>query len=78
MRRFFSFVLGVAGGAVVGATLAILLAPASGQDLRSEIRSRFKRFGDELQDAATQRRTELERQLETLRNPSPEIPLEER
>jgi gas vesicle protein len=78
MRRFLSFVLGAAGGALVGATLAVLLAPASGQDLRSEIRTRFQKFGDELQDAANQRRTELERQLDTLRNPTTEIPLEER
>jgi gas vesicle protein len=78
MRRFLSFVLGAAGGALVGATLAVLLAPASGQDLRSEIRTRFQKFGDELQDAANQRRAELERQLDTLRNPTTEIPLEER
>jgi gas vesicle protein len=78
MRRFFGFLLGAAGGALVGATLAILLAPASGQDLRNEMRSRFKKFGDELQEAAQQRRGELERQLEAMRHPQTEIPLEDR
>lgn len=78
MRRFFSFVLGVAGGALVGATLAILMAPSSGEDLRTEMRSRFNRFGQELKDAAQQRRGELERQLAALRQPQGEIPLEER
>lgn len=78
MRRLFGFVLGLAGGALVGATLAILLAPASGEDLRSELRNRASRFRDELQQAAAQRRTELERQLEAMRHPHAEIPLEDR
>ncbi|MEX1071334.1 MAG: YtxH domain-containing protein, partial [Anaerolineales bacterium] len=78
MKRVLSFVLGVTGGALVGATVAILLAPSSGDDLRTDLRSRFNRFGDELKDAAQQRRTELERQLSNLRQPQGEIPLEER
>jgi gas vesicle protein len=78
MRRLLSFLFGLAGGAVIGATVAILLAPASGEDLRSDLGSRFKRFGDELQDAATQRRRELERELNALRYANEEIPLEDR
>ena len=78
MRRMFNFLLGAAGGALFGATLAILLAPESGEDLRSELRNRVKRFGDEIQQAAQQQRSELERQLDALRHPSAEIPLEER
>jgi gas vesicle protein len=78
MRRLFSFLLGTASGALVGATLAILLTPASGEDLRSELRNRVTNFRDELKEAAQQRRVELERQLEALRHPSAEIPLEER
>jgi gas vesicle protein len=77
MRRLVSFLLGAVGGAIVGATIAILLAPESGQDLRSDLRNRISRFGDELKDAANQRRTELERQLQSFRQPG-EIPLEER
>lgn len=78
MRRLFSFLLGTASGALVGATLAILLTPASGEDLRSELRNRVTNFRDELKEAAQQRRAELERQLESLRYPGAEIPLEER
>lgn len=78
MRRLFSFLLGTASGALVGATLAILLTPASGEDLRSELRNRVTSFRDELKEAAQLRRAELERQLEALRHPSAEIPLEER
>ncbi|MEX1071392.1 MAG: YtxH domain-containing protein [Anaerolineales bacterium] len=65
-------------GALIGATIAILIAPESGQDLRSDLRSRISRFGDELKDAANQRRGELERQLQSFRQPTGEIPLEER
>ncbi|HEX9595698.1 MAG TPA: YtxH domain-containing protein [Anaerolineales bacterium] len=78
MRRLFSFLLGTASGALVGATLVILLTPASGEDLRSELRNRVTNFRDELKEAAQQRRAELERQLDVLRHPSAEIPLEER
>lgn len=78
MRRSMNFVLGAALGAVVGAAVAILMAPNSGDDLRGEIRDRFGRFGEELQEAAQERRAELERQLKTLRQPqSAGIPLEE-
>ena len=78
MRRIISFLMGAAGGALVGATLAILLAPFSGEDLRSELRSRANRFRNELKEAAQQRRSELERQLQALRQPHKEIPIEER
>jgi gas vesicle protein len=78
MRRLISFLLGTASGALIGATLAILLTPASGEDLRNELNQRVQRFRAELQGAADQRRAELERQLEALRHPHAEIPLEER
>ncbi|HLE73631.1 MAG TPA: YtxH domain-containing protein [Anaerolineales bacterium] len=78
MRRVFSFLLGTASGALVGATLAILLTPASGADLRSELRHRVTKFLGELEEAAQQRRAELERQLEAMRHPGAEIPLEDR
>jgi hypothetical protein len=42
------------------------------------LRNRVTSFRDELKEAAQQRRADLERQLETLRHPSAEIPLEER
>ncbi len=77
MRRMFNFVMGAGIGALVGATLAVLLAPSSGEDLRSEVQARFIRFRDEINEAAKQRRAELERQLEAMRLPQEEISLEE-
>ena len=78
MKRLFAFLLGAASGALVGASVAILMAPSSGDDLRGEFRSRFNRLRDELQAAAAQRRNELEQQLYGMRHPAKEIPLEER
>jgi gas vesicle protein len=76
MRRLISFFIGTVSGALMGAALAILFAPSSGREFRNEIRSRVDRFRDEIQDAAQQRRVDLERQLQALRHP--EIPLEDR
>ena len=64
-------------GALVGATLALLLAPYSGEALRGEIRERFNVLQDELSQAAAERRIELETYLDTLRKPQSEgIPIE--
>ena len=68
MRNFFNFMMGIFFGALVGATAAILLAPSSGDDLRSELSSRFSRFTEELTQAAHDSRAELEQQLQNLRS----------
>jgi len=44
MRRLIGFLIGIGTGALVGATVAILLTPESGKDLRSELRSRMEGF----------------------------------
>jgi len=58
-------------GGLVGATLAVLLAPMSGQDLRAEMRGRGQRLQAQLKAAMAERRAELERQLAELRAPRP-------
>ena len=77
MRRAFNYLLGISVGALVGASLAILLAPESGEDLREELETRFGRFRDEIQEAANQRRSELEGQLQNLRRPQEGSSLDE-
>jgi len=77
MRRMVNFLMGAGIGALVGATLAVLLAPSSGEDLRSDVQARFSRFRDEISEAAKQRRAELESQLESMRLPQEETSLEE-
>lgn len=69
MRKFFSFFLGVFSGGLVGAATALLLAPAPGQDVRSQVTGRFQNIQEEVRSAAVARRTELERELERLRAP---------
>ena len=78
MRKFFSFLMGTVMGALVGATVALLLAPESGVELRGSMRQRFKAFQEELGEAAASRKIELEKQLANLRQPkSTSVPLEE-
>jgi gas vesicle protein len=71
MNRFLSFLAGVFSGALVGATIAILLAPASGEELRIQIQERAAYIQDEVKNAATERRAELEEQLAALKAPKP-------
>ncbi len=69
MRRMFGFLIGIVVGALVGSTIALLLAPESGEGLRKEIRARGQDFLAEVRSAADARRIELTRQLESLRAP---------
>ena len=69
MRSFTNFILGAILGGMIGAALAILLTPAPGDELRSQIQARIENLRTEVQQAATNRRTELEKQLTILRSP---------
>lgn len=69
MKKLFSFILGAFVGGLIGGVLALLLAPASGEQLRSQIRQRGVSFTAEVQNAAAQRRAELEARLAELRTP---------
>ena len=69
MRKVFGFMIGVFVGALVGSTVALLLAPGSGEELRSELRARGRNFFGEIKQAADRRRIELTDRLETLRSP---------
>ncbi len=69
MNRALNFLLGATIGGIIGATMAVLLAPYSGEELRAEINIRTDRIRSEVSQAAADRRAELERQLSTLRSP---------
>jgi gas vesicle protein len=69
MNRSTSFLLGAIIGGTIGAITAILLAPTSGENLRSNIAARADQIRSEVNQAATERRAELERQLASLRQP---------
>jgi gas vesicle protein len=69
MNRAANFLLGAIIGGFIGATVAILLAPYSGEELRTEIRMRTDQVRAEVAQAAADRRAELESQLASLRAP---------
>ncbi len=69
MRRMFGFLIGIFVGFLVGSSIALLLAPESGEKLRGDLRSRSSGFVSEIKSAADIRRTELENQLAALRAP---------
>ena len=71
MRRAFSFLIGLLSGAMVGAAVAILLAPTSGQELQKRVRTRVENLIEEGQRAAAARRVELETQLEAFKRGTP-------
>ena len=69
MRRMFGFLIGIFVGWLVGGTIALLLAPESGERPRGELRARSSNFFGEIKSAADTRRQQLEDQLEVMRAP---------
>jgi gas vesicle protein len=65
----FGFFIGILVGALVGSTIALLMAPESGEALRASLRERGKGMFSEIRQAADSRRIELRNRLETLRAP---------
>ena len=70
MNRIISFISGAVMGALVGSTLALLLTPASGEEIRTKMAEQVQRIQDEVKSATETRRIELESQLESLRKPA--------
>jgi len=69
MRRIFGFFIGILVGALVGSTVALLLAPESGEGLRGRLRDRGQGFVNDVRHAADARRIELRGRLESMRAP---------
>ena len=69
MQSFARFLSGFILGGLVGAAVAILLAPYSGEQLRGQIQGEAQRIQIEVKQAATDRRADLEKQLTALRAP---------
>jgi gas vesicle protein len=68
----FGFLIGILVGGLVGSTIALLMAPDSGEKLRGQLRERGQGFMSEVRHAADSRRIELRGRLETLRAPREE------
>ena len=69
MNRMFGFLIGVTVGGLVGSTIALLMAPDSGELLRSRLRERGQNFFYEVRHAADERKIELRERLEDMRSP---------
>jgi gas vesicle protein len=69
MRRMFGFLIGIMVGGLVGSTVALLLAPESGERLRNELRARGQGLISDIRGAAESRRIELTEHLEALKTP---------
>lgn len=67
MQKALNLVLGFVLGGLVGSTLALLLTPVSGDELRMEMREYSRQVRDDVESAANARRAELERELANLR-----------
>ena len=66
MRRFASFVFGSVMGAMLGAVIALLIAPSSGEELQARARARVENLRDEVQKAYEMRAAQLQAELEAL------------
>jgi gas vesicle protein len=65
----FGFLMGIFVGGLVGAIMALLLAPESGENLRGQLRDRGQGFMNDIRHSADSRRIELRHRLESLRTP---------
>jgi gas vesicle protein len=65
----FGFLIGVVVGGLVGSTIALLLAPEAGEELRAQLRERGQSFFNEVRHAADERKIELRQKLDEMRAP---------
>lgn len=69
MKKAMAFVLGAVVGGILGGLTAILLAPYSGEELRTVIKKEVDNVQVEIKEAAQKKRIELEAHLDDLIHP---------
>lgn len=67
MNKFFSFAAGALTGALAGAVLALLLTPASGEEIKTQAVERWETALKEAREAMEQTRAEMEAQFEQMK-----------
>jgi gas vesicle protein len=67
MNKLFSFLAGMICGALVGAFLALLLTPSSGEQLRTTAVARWEGALEEAREAMEAKRKEMEEQFEQMK-----------
>jgi len=69
MKKAMAFIFGAVLGGVLGGITALLLAPYSGEKLRTVIQKEVDNIQIEIKEAAQKKRAELEEQLDELIHP---------
>ncbi len=69
MRKAMAFIFGAVLGGVLGGITALMLAPYSGEELRTVIQKEVDNIQIEIKEAAQKKRAELEEQLDELIHP---------
>jgi len=69
MKKAMAFIFGAVLGGVLGGITALLLAPYSGEELRTVIHKEVDNIQIEIKEAAQKKRAELEEQLDELIHP---------
>jgi len=69
----FGFLIGISVGGLVGSSIALLMAPDTGEALRGQLRERGQNFFSDIRHAADERRIELRQRLEVMRAPRDEM-----
>ena len=67
MNKLFSFLAGALSGALVGAVLGLLLTPASGEELRTEVTNRFQTALEEGRKASEETYRTMTEQFEQMK-----------
>lgn len=68
MNKLFSFMAGAMCGALIGGVTALLLAPASGSELRDQAIERWETAKEAAQQARAQTRQRLESEFEQMKS----------
>jgi len=66
MRNLGNFLIGLLTGAVIGGTLALLLAPSSGDDTRARLQESYSHIRNEVKEAAATKANDLKAELARL------------
>jgi gas vesicle protein len=69
MRFWGKFMIGAFMGGLFGALVGLLIAPESGQNLRGRVSGTIIQIREEVIQASSEKRSELQDQLNRLRKP---------
>ena len=64
MNKMFSFMAGALCGALVGGVTALLMTPASGEQLKNDAQARWQAAVDDAREAMIETQNQLETQFE--------------